>query len=123
MIALLMEAGLLLGMQRVSGYHFQPRGLGWIVMPIMVGTLGASYSVSVGDRLKVYLFALTKEQRLAIILTIAWIVVVVLYITLTKPYGRTITDDEYTSAIGWIFAPPVIGFAIWQGIKWALRGR
>lgn len=122
-MALFAEAGLLMGIQYIFGHYVQPRGAGWIFIPIMLGTLGATFSVSLVDSLKVHLFSLSKEWRLAVVLVLAWIMTTALYITLAKPYGRVITADEYTSVLGWIFAPPAVSLAIWRGIKWAMAGR
>lgn len=100
--------GLMLLTAIFGGSGYMPRGAGWLVIPIALGSLGAkilnNYN-EISESIKGKWWALDKNFRLVIFISVIWVV------------GYYILTDRYESNGKTAFIPPLLLIAFYFGNK------
>jgi len=102
-----------------SNRHFVPRGIGWIVVPVMVGVALAKlvpekgwgipslnhWPEPVAERFRSF----SLSVRVGIVGSAFWALAVILFVILFQPYGSYMSDNEFWKVIKAILFPPILG--------------
>jgi hypothetical protein len=89
-----------------------PRGAGWLIIPIVFGSLGAKFLTSYNEitsSVKGRWWSLDKNLRLVILISLMWIV------------GYYMLSDAYDSSKKIAFIPPILLFVFFFGNKFLVK--
>ncbi|HVY23461.1 MAG TPA: hypothetical protein VG962_08935 [Steroidobacteraceae bacterium] len=112
-MAVALEIGLLLLIDAMFDRELMPRGLGWLFIPIAVGTGASSIAPIIWLRIERGEFPLAQKfrsapvfMRASIVFPLLWILCLGAYVALFNPYGY-MTDDNYWHMFKVMLFPPV----------------
>jgi hypothetical protein len=103
-----------------------PKGLGWIVLPFLAGTLGwrmgAHFGIeSVFSYFKIRVENANRLARYWVASCALWFVSAVFYLFVFKPYGSYVTEDDYIHFFFVLVGPMFIGALAVFLFGWANR--
>lgn len=118
-LAVGIEAGLLLLVNAMSGRNYMPRGPAWLLLPVGLGISLSAAAPEIWSRIeRGDLAAVQKFRsapvliRAAIVLPIFWIACVGAYVYLFEPYGY-MGDDDYNHMLKIMLFPVAV---VWSGL-------
>lgn len=113
-IAMALEVGLLLLLGELFDKRLMPRGLGWLVIPIIVGISAAKIAPELGPLSKFAKQGLVANfwkasplTRFIVVAPIFWILGVGAYVLVFEPYGYMYSSD-YAHMFKIMLFPPVV---------------
>ena len=106
--------------EAITGSRLMPRGLGWIVVPIVGGIAAAR----IAPNLRIAHLSPVVDRwpfvRTALALVGSWVVLVAIYVMLVEPFGYRWTKDEYWLLGKWLILPALGLVVVSALIHWAL---
>jgi hypothetical protein len=103
------------------GMHIFPRGLGWIVLPIMAGFVGSWAILSAKEDMASRFTASSQKSRMFLASSVSWWLVVLAYVFMVEPFGGYWASDEWSILLKWLFIPPVLLVAISAIFRFAMK--
>lgn len=125
--ALAVELMILAIFSGMSGRTFYPRGLGWVVAPVLGAILGWQFGKdlrinefikSIAGRLDANNFPI----KLWLAVSIFWIICVVMFYIIFNPYGSYWSTDELLQFWEVLLAPPALAFLGQVLFRWSKKG-
>lgn len=134
-IVIAFEGALLAAIAWLFQVRLLPRGLGWVVMPIVGGFFGARVGYAAADpsffptirrnlarELSRFSEAATIETRLWFAFSLLWVVVVIMFFLVFDPFGRyRWSDREWGKFLTVLVGPAFVGFIAVRLYHWAIR--
>lgn len=114
-IAFTIEVILIMILGAIFDSRITPRGIGWIFLPIIIGSAFAKFAPFVAadlpkfkQRLLDEITSLSKATRLVIAASFLWFFSVGLYVLLFDPYGYRISPQEMSRMLKVMLFPALI---------------
>lgn len=99
-LTFVLEVGFLLFLGELFGKRLMPRGLGWVILPILAGIALARVAPDLGPVGRFASTALVRNfwsasplGRLVVVAPVFWILAVGAYVILFEPYGDMYSSD------------------------------
>jgi hypothetical protein len=113
---------ILSGLGEATHRTIMPRGLGWVVIPVVAGIAGARFLSNLQPEHVARLLGNSQRQRYGIAAAASWVVLVVAYVIVAQPFGYYGMDhDDWMALFRWLLIPPVVGLFIYMAFGWASR--
>ena len=123
---LVIEILVLYGIGDALDSRLVPRGLGWLVLPVLAGLAGWTlfkelpFETAAESALKV-LFANTRLNRFLLATHTSWVIVVSAYVFFAEPFGYSMRGSEWLDFLQVIFVPPIVLTIVVFMYRWALQ--
>jgi hypothetical protein len=122
--AIALEFVVLLLLSEIFHGRMTPRGLGWIVIPILAAIGGWRFGKEIGAEaiaavISSQLEGQNRYTRLWLAGSILWLVCALTFYIVFNPYGSYWSSDEWKQFWLVLSAPPVIAFIGLLLIRWA----
>lgn len=123
-VAVAVEGLLIFLIDGASGREMMPRGLGWIVIPVMAAFAGARVLPVLVDRALAKSPALAtavndRHKRFMIVGAGGWAVAFVLYWLVAQPYDYAMRGDDWWRFLEMLFLPILLYLGVYFGALWA----
>jgi hypothetical protein len=129
LLALCLEVLLLAGIGALFNQRVIPRGLGWLVLPILAGIAGWTFGKEFGlDSILEFasekLNSAGKTSRVWLAGSVLWMVGVVAIFLVFDPFGRyRWYETEWLKFLSILFGVPIFGLLGSVLFEWALKGK
>jgi hypothetical protein len=118
---LVIEIGVVWILGELFNVRIIPKGLGWVIIPVLTGIAGAKLATEIPYSSLLQLIGTRRLLRYVFVGFLSWWATVATYAYLMQPFGYYMDSRDWTVLFKWLLIPPTLAMFVVMGFRWASR--